>query len=292
MQDEITERVVGAIGDAYGVISRVTFEQSKGKETASLDAYECVLHTYAHYRTFMVSEHARVRDCLEQAVKLDPNYAEAWAQLAQIYVEEHAFGFNPRPNSLDRAVKAAQRAVELDPTSQPAHTHLAAAYFFRHDLDAFSAEAERAVALNSNNADVLAWVGVYTAYANMSDVAKRERGIAMIRKAIALSPFHPDWYYQPIAWSHYWKGEYDQALIQSQKVNVPGDHWTWVLRATLYGALGRKAEAQPAIVNLLKLYPEFPNKIRENMRKWNTPDDIIDRVISDLRKAGLNVPPQ
>ena len=75
VQDEITERVVGAIGDAYGVISRVTFEQSKGKGTASLDAYECVLHTYAYYRTFMASQHLSVRDCLERAVKLDPSYA-------------------------------------------------------------------------------------------------------------------------------------------------------------------------------------------------------------------------
>ena len=118
---------------------------------------------------------------------------------------------------LDRAVAAARRAVELDPTSQSAHTQLAAAYFFQHDIDAFSAEAERAVALNPNNADVLAWVGVYTAYGHMADIAKRERGIAMMKKAIALSPFHPDWYYYPITWNHYWKGEYEQALVQVQE---------------------------------------------------------------------------
>lgn len=40
-QDDITERVVGAIGDAYGVISRARFEESKAKGTASLDACEC-----------------------------------------------------------------------------------------------------------------------------------------------------------------------------------------------------------------------------------------------------------
>ena len=44
VQDEITERVVGAIGDTYGVISRATFDESKAKGTTSLDAYECVLH--------------------------------------------------------------------------------------------------------------------------------------------------------------------------------------------------------------------------------------------------------
>jgi hypothetical protein len=61
--------------------------------------------------------------------------------------------------------------------------------------------------------------------------------------------------------------------------------------ATIYGALGRKAEAQPAITSLLKLYPDFPKNIRRECRKWNTPDDIIDRYISDLRKAGLDIPP-
>ena len=70
IQDDITEKVVTALGDSYGAISRATFEESKGKGTESVDAYECVLRYYAYLRVITPTEHASVRDCLERAVKL------------------------------------------------------------------------------------------------------------------------------------------------------------------------------------------------------------------------------
>ncbi len=61
--------------------------------------------------------------------------------------------------------------------------------------------------------------------------------------------------------------------------------------ATIYGALGRKTEAAPAIANLLRLYPEMPQKMREEWRKFSVPEEVIDRVLEDLGCAGLNIPP-
>jgi adenylate cyclase len=292
VQDEITERVVGAIGDTYGVISRTTFDESKAKGTTSLDAYECVLHAYEYYRVITPSEHLRVRDCLERATKLDPRYAEAWAELALIYTQEHHQAFNQRPNPLERALEAGERAVELDPTSQRGHLAVADAHFYRHNLEAFVAEAERTIALNPNNADALASVGMLLTYSYMTDPVKRERGVAMMRKAMVLSPVYPTWYHFPIAFNHYWRGEYEQALAESQKIAMPGYFWTHVLVAMIYGALGRRDDAQPAVTSLLKLYPEFPQKFRQEARKYNNPEHFIDNYIRHLRQAGLNIPPE
>jgi tetratricopeptide (TPR) repeat protein len=98
-------------------------------------------------------------------VKSDPDYADAWAWLSSIYRDEHRFNFNPRPDPLDRALDAARRAVDLDPSSQVAHHTLAEIYFYRHELDGFFVEAERTVALNPNDALTLAGLGDKLHYA-------------------------------------------------------------------------------------------------------------------------------
>jgi hypothetical protein len=45
--------------------------------------------------------------------------------LTFIYLDEHRFNYNPKPNPLDRALDAARRAVDSDPVSQRAHHALA-----------------------------------------------------------------------------------------------------------------------------------------------------------------------
>ena len=67
-------------------------------------------------RSKVVAEaHAKARDCLERAVKLDPNYALAWAHLGQMYFEEYKYGYNKRPEPVERALDATRKALELDP---------------------------------------------------------------------------------------------------------------------------------------------------------------------------------
>jgi TolB-like protein len=292
IQDDITERVVTAIGDSYGAISRATFEESKGKGTESLDAYECVLRYYAYLRVITPIEHARVRDCLERSVKLAPTYVDAWAALSEIYSEEYSQGFNLRPDPLERALSTAQRAVELDPANPRAYWALGNAQFFLHDIDAFTAAAERAVALNPNNVDVLAFYGLLWTYAHVGDPVQRTRGVEAMKKAIALSPVYPTWYHFPIAWHYYWNDEYEAALAEAKKVELPGYFWTHALLVTVYGAMDRKEDARAAVTRLLELYPEFPRKSREEFRKWgwNTPDPMIDRLLRDMRRAGLDIP--
>jgi TolB-like protein len=283
VQDEITERVVATIGSNWGVISRVRFAEIREKPTDSLDAYECVLRVGAYYRDkYLATEHAKVRDCLERVVKSDPDYADAWACLSRIYLDEYRFNYNPRPNPLDRALKAARRAVDSDPTHQGAHEALANSHFFRHELDAFFAEAERAIALNPNNAVMLARLGERLHYAG------DERGIALVKKATALDPFHPTWFHGVIADYHFLRGEYEEALTAERKVDLPGIFWTHVYLAGIYAELGRETEARSAIEELLKLYPGFTTtELTRELRKWNRSDDTIRRWVAALRKAGL-----
>ena len=75
---------------------------------------------------------AITRECAEKAVQRDPNYADGWVAVGNMSLDEFRFGLNPLPGSLDRALKAARRAVELDPDNGLARALLANVHFRSH----------------------------------------------------------------------------------------------------------------------------------------------------------------
>jgi tetratricopeptide (TPR) repeat protein len=265
------------------VISQARFAEVRGKPTDSLAAFEWVLKAAAYYRdNWNATEHAQLRDGLERAVESDPGFADAWFYLCFSYLDEHCLNYNPRPDPLDRALDAARRAVDTGPNMQSPHCALAHVHFFRHDLDAFYAEAERAIALNPNHSVNVAVLGEKMAF--LGD----ERGITLVRRAAKLDPFHPTWFNFSISHYHFERREYEAALIAARKMDIPGYFWPQVHLAAIYAELGRQQEAHSALEQLLNVYPGFTvEKLTEERRKWNATDDSIRRWVAALRKAGL-----
>ena len=72
-----------------------------------------------------------------------------------------------------------------------------------------------------------------------------------------LDPFHPTWFYFPIADHHFERGEYEEALAAARKIDIPGFFWTQIYLAAIYAELGRQSEARSALEELLRLYPGF-----------------------------------
>lgn len=289
LQDSITSSVVASIAGPHGQITRVALEQTTGKAPGSIDSYDCVLRAYAWNRVLSREGHGPLRDCLEAAVARDPDYGEAWAWLAFSYLFEYESGYNPRPelyNALDRALEAGQRAVELDPNNAIVHANLSYVRFLRHELDASIASAERALVLNPNDPAVLCQAGQKMVYSGRN----QERGIALTKKAMALGPHYPTWCHYHLSYFHYQKAEYEQALAESLRIDMPDLFWTQVFLAMNYGQLGRTQEAKVTIAKLLKLYPDFARHARRELGNY-MPDSAIDHAIDGLRKAGLNVPP-
>ena len=110
--------------------------------------------------------------------------------LSMIYRGEFAQGFNAGPNPLDRALAAAQRAVDLAATHALGHYALATVYFFRKEMISFRVEAERALALNPLDASARAYLGLLIAAAGEWD-----RGCQMVESAMQLNPNCPGYFY-------------------------------------------------------------------------------------------------
>ena len=137
VQDDVAARIVATVADSYGVLVHSIRAASGQKDDADLTPVEWQFQYFAYREQITPASYAALKSRLERAVERNDRQSDLWACLAQIYVDEYAFGFGGDATSLDRALAAARRAVELDRANQFALVALAQVHFFRQDLAAF-----------------------------------------------------------------------------------------------------------------------------------------------------------
>src|SRR5271163_4816948 len=109
IQDDLTDHIVTTVADGYGVLVRSMAAPTRDRKVEELTASELVLRYYAFMQHVNLQEHAALRAGLENALEREPNHANAWACLSNLYLLEYYDRYNPRPESLERARQAAWR---------------------------------------------------------------------------------------------------------------------------------------------------------------------------------------
>lgn len=281
IRDELVHRIASTVADTYGVLTHAMSEALRGKAPQQLSVYEAVLRCFGYYVRITPEEHAAARSNLEFALRHAPGNADVLSTLAILYTDEYRFGFNARPDPLERALSAAQRATIAVPSNALAHHAMAVARFFRKEFPAFRSAAERAVALNPSNGATLAGIGLMTACAgNWSD------GCALAERALKLNPHHPGWYWFASVYDAYRRAEYREALNVASRINMPGFFLAHAIFAATHGQLGESQAATRSLKALLGLRPNFAITAREELEKWFQPD-LTDHFLNGLYKAGL-----
>jgi serine/threonine protein kinase len=284
--DDVVPRLVATIGDAQGILAHSMTEALRGRDPASLTPYEALLRSFGFHQHVSAEEHFAGITALEHAVKLAPDHAECWAMLSWLYRAEFTHGYHPRPDSMNRSLEAARRAVNLAPSSQLAHAAMASAHFFRRELHEFRAVAERALALNRMQGYTTAFLGLHFAYSG-----EWERGCALCEHATQLNPNHPGWYWLPLVMNAYRQHDGERALDFALKINMPGLWTAQVALTAVNTQLGRMEQARTALRSLLANRPDFAVRAREQLSIWWLPD-LVEQLLGDLRKAGLQIPNQ
>jgi len=279
--DDVVPQIVSTIADTYGVLPRGMGESLRGKNADSLTPYEAVLRCFAYFQRLSAEEHLPARLALERAVAHSPGYADAWAMLSLVYMEEFTHGFNLLPEPLDRALAAARRAVEIAPSNHLAHHAMAAAEFFRGEHQRFRLAASRALELNPMDGFTLAYLGFLIAYAG-----DWKRGGVLSASARRLNPHHPGWYWFVPGMEAYRSGDYRAALEFADRASIPKSWRTSLLTAAARGQLGQREAAAEALRALLEQRPDLREKAREGLSVWWQPE-MVEKLVGGLEKAGL-----
>ncbi len=286
VQDHLTDQIVATVGDPAGVVVRALAAPTDRRAPEDLTPYEAVLRYFLYRQRISSQDHLITRTALEIAVERDEGYADAWACLSLLYQDEYMNNLNPQPGSLDRALAAAQRAVDLDPANAYAQFALAEAYYFRRDVGAFRVHAERAIELNHRNSDTMAMIGILMGYSG-----DWEHSVELTTNAMKLNPQHAGWYNFNRFFNEYRQQHYDEALAIARKINMP-DYWgTPLVLAIAYAELGNEAEAKSAAEDLRRIWPTVEEDYYQmGLINWMFDQpEVIGQVNESLRKAGINL---
>jgi len=205
VQDDITAHVVGALAIR---IDDAVRERARHAPDESLQAYDLWLrgHDLLHRGTVAADDEARA--LFEQALTIDPHYARAYVGLSMSHFNEWSCQAWDKWEEKERAAyENARRAIELDDDDPMAHAILGKILLYRRQFGEAERHFERALALNPNDTEVMALVGLSFAY-----LGRAEEGVALCRKAIRLNPFHPEWYVGSLAFALFFARRIEEAL--------------------------------------------------------------------------------
>lgn len=161
------------------------------------------------------------RQYFEQAVQIDPNYAAAYAGLADTYWNDIGL---PARETMPKASEYALKAISLDEHLADAHTALATVRFYGDwDWEAAEREYQRALQLNPSNAESHRMFSVF-----LAAMGRPDQALGQVLAAQELDPLNAN-NNTTAGWDLYCARRYDKALDQCRRAlelapNNQGSH--------------------------------------------------------------------
>jgi len=282
LQGEIAQEIADAIESSVGIRPRA--QRGETAATPAAEAYDLFLRGeyFLNRRTEADIETAVAY--FQHATQRDPDFARAWAALADAEVLQAVYTIQPPQALVSQARAAALKALELDPSLAEAHAALAL-IVQNHDWDWQTAEREfrQAIALNPNYATAHHWYAEHLMWRGRFEEALREserareldplsliiaadngailyfsrqydRAIEKLRSVLAIDPNLSRAHLIIAAYTE--KGLYDQALVEEERWRpvIPAPvHWATL--AYVYGHAGRTAETRRALQEMVQSSP-------------------------------------
>ncbi|TCK30487.1 hypothetical protein EV667_0577 [Ancylobacter aquaticus] len=279
--------IMAAIAEPYGVIqARARARVTAAGGPAIAGPYGCVLIAYSYWRSYLPAEHDEARDCLEKAVAADRTFALGYALLAELHLDEIRAGAPSRAATpaLNRALAAAEQAVELAPTSAFARRVLMDVHFFRGERAATLAAGASALELNPYDVDILADFG-----GRLIALGETARGEAMLAQTAHAAPGMPPWvdYHRVIA--AYLRGDVPAAAAAADHLMGEGYAPGLLARALASHLAGEDDEARADVAKLVAIAPGWASEPDAMIGRFFPDAGVARKVRADLSDIGLKL---
>jgi len=283
LQDDLAPQIVSTVADMHGVLPRSMSDAVRKKSADQLTPYEALLHSFGYNERFTMEALAEARSCLERAIQQDPDNGDCWAMLSLMYSNEFGHWDIRIPDSFEKALRAARKAVLSAPMHSLPHYALAQALFFRREFPAARTAAERAIALNPLDAATAAFMGLLIAYSG-----DWPRGCELSERGLKLNPNLPGMYNYTAWHDAYRRKDYQLALGIALRLNTPDNFYQHAVLAMCYAQLGEIDAAHKSLQQTLSLKPDYGEVARQLHGKWIQPE-LVEQLMDGLRKAGLEI---
>jgi len=281
VQRDLAGDIAAVIGQPYGLVNSDLDARLTTPAVSHMQSYVCVLRAYGYRRSFSRAEFDPVLGCLQEAVRRDPGYSDAWAMLGWLHVDAGriAYAGYDTQDEYRKALQAASEAVRLAPNSILALKVLASVYHYLGRYDDSERTVRQALEINPHDPEALAQLGWRLAVRG-----KFEEGIPLLKRAIARTVNPPGWYSHLIAIDLYLKRDYERMLQVAVRSAADGSGFSQLLIAVASGELGNR-DATQAALQKLSVSRSLAGDPADYMRRHGATDEIVDALMAGLQKA-------
>jgi len=212
LQGELATEIAAALGATLSPQEKTRMQAKPTNNPAAYDAY-LRGRAFAGGSRYDKSNVERTIQSYQEAVKLDPNFALAWARLSCTQSESYWQGHDPSPARLAAAKDSLDHALALDPNLP--ETHLALGYYRYHGQGDFTgalAEFQQTEQVLPNNVDVIAAMALIHRRLGHWDAA-----ITALRRNIELDPRNINAYHA-LAGTYYSLRRFPEALATLDRI--------------------------------------------------------------------------
>jgi len=207
VQDEIATAVVKALK-----ASLLEGSLASTDKPGNAEAHALYLQGRYYANRDTKDDNAKAIAALEQAVSLAPESALYWALLSRAYANQNTDTTLSWNNVRDQALRAADKALALDPKLPEAHIARAkVALFLDLDFPVALAEIAKAQQLDPNDLDVISWSAIVAHLLGHSDEA-----IRLAERSVTIDPLRAD-AYNDLSNYNFGAGRYAQAEAAARK---------------------------------------------------------------------------
>jgi len=282
--DNICDGIAQSIGGEYGYILSYLKEGFDRNEPKSLNVLAAKLRYY-YYESHMSPDLAKsTLSYLHEVLKQTPQSGVLLAMAAGIYGSGYAFDQPGASASLDKMDELMNQALELDPNGQIVRLGNLYRHFCKNNKSEFFREAEYCLSLKLPSPFRLGTIGHFIAL-----YGDWERGKNILDKAMNKHIGYPPHFHGGTCAYYYRKNDFENALIEAYKFELPGLFWGKLYILACLGQLNRKTNVKDEIIKLKKLRPDFEEKAYMLINRFIKEEELVMKLSEGLKKAGLKV---
>jgi TolB-like protein/DNA-binding winged helix-turn-helix (wHTH) protein/Tfp pilus assembly protein PilF len=243
----IQEKIVDQTARTLGIAANAHAPSSAHRQTKNPEAHDLYLEGRYFWNKRDLRDMQRSIQLFEAAIQKDPNFALAYAGLADTYVVLGGNGQEPLAETVPRAKAALARALELDPDLAEAHTTLALLNSESSgDPRGLEGDLRKAIELSPGYARAHHWLGVI-----LTGKGQFEEADAELRQAQILDPLSP-MISEGVAENFYSWRRYDDVIEQAERVRKMGSNIADDIMGLAYIEKGMYQEAIGVYSDLLR----------------------------------------
>jgi TolB-like protein len=282
--EKISELVASHVGGEYGRINQVRLQALLQSKPQSLSEHQVLLkfyHTHA-----ILTEEATIdfQQSLAHSLQENPDSPLLNALTASVYSTVWHSEFPGWEDALEKFAFYAEKAYALNPNHQLIASTLAAKCFTFDERDRFLALLELHEPAAANSPLRLGSWALYTCY-----FGEWERGMRLMQTVLENNIDVPSWIHGAPCMYQYREGRYEDALVEANKVHVPGLFWGPAFRSSTLGQLGRHEQAVREYKALLEVRPDFPERGRNLMGRFFKEPGLLEHFTGGFEKIGVTL---